>query len=82
LKEIDMTQDRPRGSGPDVEERRAGEPSRSFKAEDAQGSIEAAGDDSEGAQADATPDATPLKATDDPDSRDATPMRPTEGGVR
>jgi hypothetical protein len=43
---------------------------------------EQAGDDSAGASSEATPDAAPLAATDDPASRDAQPPRPDQGGVR
>jgi hypothetical protein len=72
-----------------------GEPSRSFKSGEEGGyrtdtfsrndreglpdPAEAAGDDSDGARAETTPDAT-LKPTDDRDSRDADPPPATDGG--
>lgn len=44
---------------------------------------EAAGDDGGGTSSvEATPDAGPLKATDDPDARDAPPPPAQGGGVR
>ncbi|HEY1751343.1 MAG TPA: hypothetical protein VGG29_08765 [Caulobacteraceae bacterium] len=51
-------------------------------ADSASGDGASEGDDSAGASAEPTPDATPLAATDDPASRDADPPRPDQGGVR